>query len=32
MPFGIIEMARSGTVALKRGEQIRPKNEFEHKK
>jgi hypothetical protein len=25
-------MARSGTVALKRGEQIRPKNEFEHKK
>lgn len=28
MPFGIKEMARSGTVALKRGEQIRPKNEF----
>ncbi len=31
MPFGIIEMARSGTVALKRGEQIRPKNEYENK-
>jgi acetolactate synthase-1/3 small subunit len=28
MPFGIKEMARSGTVALKRGEQIRPKNEY----
>lgn len=25
MPFGIKEMARSGTVALRRGEQIRPK-------
>ena len=24
MPFGIKEMARSGTVAIKRGEQIRP--------
>lgn len=32
MPFGIIEMARSGTVALKRGEQIRPKNVYENKK
>lgn len=32
MPFGIIEMARSGTVALKRGEQIRPKNEYVNKK
>ncbi|MDA3860322.1 MAG: acetolactate synthase small subunit [Melioribacteraceae bacterium] len=32
MPFGIIEMARSGTVALKRGEQVRPKNEYENKK
>lgn len=32
MPFGIKEMARSGTVALKRGEQIRPKNEYENKK
>lgn len=31
MPFGIKEMARSGTVALKRGEQIRPKNEYETK-
>jgi acetolactate synthase I/III small subunit len=31
MPFGIIEMARSGTVALKRGEQIRPKNVYEKK-
>lgn len=28
MPFGIKEMARSGTVSLKRGEQIRPKNEY----
>jgi len=28
MPFGIKEMARSGTVALKRGEQIRPQNEY----
>jgi len=28
MPFGIKEMARSGTVALKRGEQIRPNNEY----
>ena len=28
MPFGIKEMARSGTVALKRGEQVRPKNEY----
>ncbi len=28
MPFGIKEMARSGTVALKRGEQIRPENEY----
>jgi len=32
MPFGIIEMARSGTVALKRGEQIRPVNEYIKKK
>ncbi|PIQ07724.1 MAG: acetolactate synthase small subunit [Ignavibacteriales bacterium CG18_big_fil_WC_8_21_14_2_50_31_20] len=32
MPFGIIEMARSGTVALKRGEQIRPQNEYINKK
>ncbi len=31
MPFGIKEMARSGTVALKRGEQIRPKNEYVNK-
>lgn len=30
MPFGIKEMARSGTVALKRGEQIRPKNEYKN--
>ena len=30
MPFGIKEMARSGTVALKRGEQIRPKNEYKY--
>lgn len=30
MPFGIIEMARSGTVALKRGEQLRhPKKELD---
>ncbi|MCF6269778.1 MAG: acetolactate synthase small subunit [Melioribacteraceae bacterium] len=32
MPFGIKEMARSGTVALKRGEQIRPENEYVNKK
>lgn len=32
MPFGIVEIARSGTVALKRGEQIRPKNEYKNKK
>jgi len=25
-PFGIIEMAKSGTVALKRGEQVKPRN------
>ena len=25
LPFGIKEMARSGTIALKRGEQIAPK-------
>ncbi|MBU2491769.1 MAG: acetolactate synthase small subunit [Bacteroidetes bacterium] len=28
MPFGIKEMARSGTVALNRGEQLNQKNEF----
>lgn len=28
MPFGIIEIARSGTVALKRGEQTRAKKEY----
>ena len=32
MPFGIKEMARSGTVALKRGEQIRPENEYKNNK
>jgi len=32
MPFGIKEMARSGTVALKRGEQIRPENEYVNNK
>ncbi len=32
MPFGIKEMARSGTVALSRGEQIRPKNEYKKTK
>ena len=26
MPFGVIEMARSGIVALTRGEQVKPKN------
>lgn len=31
MPYGIREMARSGTVALKRGEQIKqPKKEYLH--
>jgi acetolactate synthase I/III small subunit len=28
MPFGIIEMARSGIVALVRGEQVKPKNKI----
>lgn len=28
MPFGIKEMARSGTIALKRGEQIKQKKDF----
>jgi acetolactate synthase I/III small subunit len=28
MPFGIIEMARSGIVALTRGEQVKPKNKI----
>jgi len=32
MQFGIKEMARSGTVALKRGEQIRPENEYKNNK
>ena len=32
MPFGIKEMARSGTVALKRGEQIRPENKYKNNK
>ena len=32
MPLGIKEMARSGTVALRRGEQIRPKNEYKNNK
>ncbi len=32
MPFGIKEMARSGTVALRRGEQIRPNNEYSNNK
>jgi len=29
MPYGVIEMARSGIVALTRGEQIKPKNKIE---
>ncbi len=28
MPYGIIEMARSGIVALTRGEQVKPKNKI----
>lgn len=32
LPFGIKEMARSGTVALKRGEQITPKKKKPNKK
>ncbi len=32
MPFGIVEMARSGTVALKRGEQITAKKEYTNEK
>jgi acetolactate synthase-1/3 small subunit len=28
MPFGVIEMARSGIVALTRGEQVKPKNKI----
>jgi len=28
MPYGVIEMARSGIVALTRGEQVKPKNKI----
>jgi acetolactate synthase-1/3 small subunit len=28
MPYGVIEMARSGIVALTRGEQVKPKNKL----
>jgi acetolactate synthase-1/3 small subunit len=28
MPYGVVEMARSGIVALTRGEQVKPKNKL----